>query len=264
MPEGPACLNVGCGRHFSKDWTNTDLTPARGVLKVDLRKPLPWQEGSFDATYSSHVLEHLTPEDGLRVLREQFRVLKPGGVCRVAVPDLEGICREYLKSLETATADPCPEALRNHRWMQLELLDQMVRGVSGGEMRKTLQQGEFNEGFVERRMGDQFAAYYPNSPSYRPARAGKEASGIRRVRKAVRSWITGDGDPRATGEVHRWMYDRLSLRLAMEKAGFSGFSVLPFDKSSIPFWDKYNLDRSPSGNRPRKPDSLYAEALKPV
>jgi len=47
--------------------------------------------GPFDAVYCSHALEHLYPHEVPKALSEFYRVLKPGGVCIVLVPDLEGV-----------------------------------------------------------------------------------------------------------------------------------------------------------------------------
>lgn len=263
LPEGPACLNIGCGRHFSPEWTNVDLVAARGVQACDIRQPLPWPEASFAATYSSHVLEHLTPPAGRALLREQWRVLQPGGICRVVVPDLETICREYLRCLEAADAQPDAAAIMRYRWMLLELLDQLVREQSGGLMRQTLECGAFDEEFVRRRMGDQFAGYYgPAAKPKQPATPGRTLA--RRVKAMWRALRGHSADPRQSGEAHKWMYDRLSLRLLLSELGFVDFAVKRYDESSIPHWAKYNLDKSPEADRPRKPDSLYVEARKPV
>ena len=113
-------LNLGCGAQVVDGWVNVDYalgarlasTPWLGaaVRKLglfrmewdrrihihDLTKPLPWAEGSVDACYSSHTLEHLAREDGHRLAREVFRVLKPGGVLRVVVPDLRAIVQRYV------------------------------------------------------------------------------------------------------------------------------------------------------------------------
>jgi len=66
------------------------------IVIHDLRKPLPFRDGSASAVYSSHVLEHMYFEDGQRLIRECFRVLENGGVLRLVVPDLHSIVREYL------------------------------------------------------------------------------------------------------------------------------------------------------------------------
>lgn len=69
----------------------------RSIFIHDIRKPLPSDSGSVDAIYSSHMIEHLTRDEGERFLRECYRVLRPGGNIRVVVPDLEGVVRKYLE-----------------------------------------------------------------------------------------------------------------------------------------------------------------------
>jgi predicted SAM-dependent methyltransferase len=258
--EGHALLNVGCGSHFFPEWNNLDLIRKGGVTHFDIRQPLPYPDDSFDATYSSHVLEHLPPDEGRRLLCEQFRVLKPGGTCRVVVPDMEGICRAYLQTLDAAWTRGDDAGLRDHRWMTLELLDQLVRSESGGLMRRTLADGDFNRDFVDGRMGEQFQDYYDRDPR------AEETVTIRKVRKSVSRSIKQmfkEGDPRKTGEAHRWMYDRVSLRELSTGVGFAGFAVKTFDDSAIPEWSSCNPDRAEFSDRPRKPDSLFVECAKP-
>jgi predicted SAM-dependent methyltransferase len=60
-----------------------------------VRKRFPLPDASFDLVYSEHMLEHLTYAEGQGCLRECRRVLKPGGVIRVATPSLERIARLY-------------------------------------------------------------------------------------------------------------------------------------------------------------------------
>jgi SAM-dependent methyltransferase len=62
----------------------------------DLRRPFPWDDGSVDCVYSSHALEHLTREEGLFVMHECHRVLRPGGIIRFVVPDLRAFVDRYL------------------------------------------------------------------------------------------------------------------------------------------------------------------------
>ena len=57
----------------------------------------PWPDASAEAIYSSHTLEHLSRDDGARLLRECSRVLAPGGVIRIVVPDLGVILSDYEK-----------------------------------------------------------------------------------------------------------------------------------------------------------------------
>jgi predicted SAM-dependent methyltransferase len=96
-------VDLGCGRVWHPAWLNYDLRPrAPQVRKLDLRRPLPLADRHADAVYHSHVLEHLPRATADRLLRECHRVLKPGGILRVAVPDLEDNARSYLQALEAA------------------------------------------------------------------------------------------------------------------------------------------------------------------
>ncbi|MEM9703666.1 MAG: class I SAM-dependent methyltransferase, partial [Planctomycetota bacterium] len=65
-----------------------DVRTTPGVLAHDLRDPLPFEDGAYDFVYHSHVLEHFRPADVPAFLSECRRVLRPGGVLRVVVPDL--------------------------------------------------------------------------------------------------------------------------------------------------------------------------------
>ena len=274
-PEGRACLNVGCGDAYFSEWTNCDLLPGRQVVGHDLREPLPWGAAVFDAVYSSHVLEHLPPTEGRELLAEQLRVLKPGGVCRVVVPDLEGVCRLYLRRLENASATRDEDSLRRYRWAVVELLDQMVREETGGELRQLLNHGQEDDMQARERFGDAYRGPKGEPVTLESSRSDAKdapmeleadfgAKMARRWAKWKLKLTTGDGqDPRRSGEVHRWMYDRLSLTQLLEEVGFGDCAVKCFDESAIPDWDKYNLDVSRHGNFPRKPDSLYVEGCKP-
>lgn len=101
-------LNLGCGSRYHPEWLNIDLhAVARGVISHDLSRGVPLRDDSCDVVYHSHLLEHLRRSDALFLLRECYRVLKPGGILRVAVPDLEQICLLYLEKLRLASGgDP--------------------------------------------------------------------------------------------------------------------------------------------------------------
>jgi len=91
-------LQLGAGDHPRADWLNTDLhdygRPAE-LVYLDVRKPFPLPDASFDFVYSEHMLEHLTYDEGQRCLRECLRVLRPGGTIRIATPSLERIAGLY-------------------------------------------------------------------------------------------------------------------------------------------------------------------------
>ncbi len=124
MPESLTIkLHLGASNCSVPGWVNTDITPhiwiakipfaasilrflgpvtqeryeqhRRGAFKnlkhMDLTKPLPFADESVSAVFSSHVFEHLFFDEVDRLVGEIQRVLVPGGVCRVVVPDIEKI-----------------------------------------------------------------------------------------------------------------------------------------------------------------------------
>jgi len=95
---GERKLQLGAGEHPRDNWLNTDLHGYRRgdeLVYLDVRKPFPLPDASFDFVYSEHMLEHLTYAEGQRCLRECFRVLRPGGRVRIATPSLERLVRLY-------------------------------------------------------------------------------------------------------------------------------------------------------------------------
>ncbi|NTS66803.1 methyltransferase domain-containing protein [Sphingomonas sp. HHU CXW] len=89
---GHALLQIGSGLNMLPDFDNLDFYFAhRGQAKHighDLRRELPYADNSFEGIYSEHTLEHMYPSEALLVIAEAARVLKPGGVFRVSVPNL--------------------------------------------------------------------------------------------------------------------------------------------------------------------------------
>jgi len=90
-------VNLGCGANAPPGWLNCDIAPARGVhLRMDLRRGIPLQTASVDCIAAIHVLQDLAWDQIAPALDELYRVLKTGGVIRVAVPDLDNAIRAYL------------------------------------------------------------------------------------------------------------------------------------------------------------------------
>jgi SAM-dependent methyltransferase len=120
-------LHLGCFDQPVDGWVNTDITPHiwvsripfaarlfhtvgmmsskrlaqhqagifRQVRYLQLSKRFSYSSNFFAAVFTSHVLEHLYPSTAIHCLRECLRVLQPGGVLRIAVPDLDRLVREY-------------------------------------------------------------------------------------------------------------------------------------------------------------------------
>lgn len=91
------CLHIGCGRFLLKDWLNADIIRYKqGVYYLNAGKPYPFPDGSFDYIYSEHLFEHLALEQGINMLQECFRILKPGGRMRMAMPNFHFLIDLYL------------------------------------------------------------------------------------------------------------------------------------------------------------------------
>jgi len=279
---GLRLLNFGCGSMTHPEWTNVDMAPTLPwVIAHDIRRPFPFAVESYDAVYGSHVLEHIDPELVGSILGECFRILKPGGVLRVAVPDLEIIARTYLQALEQAL-EGNREWQARYDWLMLELYDQCVRTSSGGRMGVYLARGlesRFGE-FVRTRIGvEGFPGVAAGTPAAPPrglvhriiGRLQRDAASLRRLAAEGcvamllgRDAVEGlrQGLFRCSGEVHQWMYDRFSLGRALERAGFQDIAVRAADDSAIPGFPRFGLETI--GGIARKPDSLFMEGRKPV
>lgn len=120
-------LQIGSFDTPIEGWYNTDITPhifvsrvpflpavlhsigllsderyrqhRSGIFKkihyLNAARPFPFQDNSVDAIYSSHMLVNLQRSRSVLCLRECFRVLKPGKILRIAVPDLDRWVKEY-------------------------------------------------------------------------------------------------------------------------------------------------------------------------
>src|ERR687896_138170 len=89
-------LNWGCGGHTLPGWINSDNKEGRGIdLSCDIRDGLPLGADSIDYAASIHALPEVPYTELVPVLAELRRVLKPGGVLRLALPDLIKGVRAY-------------------------------------------------------------------------------------------------------------------------------------------------------------------------
>lgn len=247
LPDGRTMLNVGCGTRMHWGWNNIDfswlgklrrnmafagLLHSVGLLsndrwnrlqKIDpdimihdLRKGIPFPDNSFDVVYHSHVLEHIDREVAVSLPRECRRVLKPGGVLRVVVPDLEATARAYCGALDSLD-NGCSDAEAERERAVNDLLEQMVRSEGAGLCQQ------------------------------RPL--------VRFIERIVR------GDAGKSGELHRWMYDKYSLRRLLQEAEFDNIVQQQAGSSMIEGWNEFYLDIEPDGSV-YKPESLYIEAVK--
>jgi predicted SAM-dependent methyltransferase len=92
----PFRVQLGCGFSALPGWVNIDLLGPRADLYWDLRRGIPYPDNSVDVIFHEHVLEHLPYRIGLPLTIECLRVLKPGGVLRVVVPNPNMVIDDYL------------------------------------------------------------------------------------------------------------------------------------------------------------------------
>jgi predicted SAM-dependent methyltransferase len=91
-------LQLGAGSNSPEGWLSTDILPqSEGVVYLDATKPFPFDDDTFDYVHSEHLIEHISWHEGLFMLQECRRVLRPGGTVRVATPDLEVILGLYKR-----------------------------------------------------------------------------------------------------------------------------------------------------------------------
>lgn len=266
----PDKINLGCGQRFHPDWLNADLRPASpGVQSVDLSRPLPYPDGAFAVVYHSNVLEHVRPGRAEDFMRECARICRTGGVLRVAVPDLEQICRLYLARLEEAIQGKAG-AREERAWMLLELIDQMTRESSGGAMGEWLKKMPPSlETFVFSRIGNEGREFVREHRGSGPAAEAPSNGWWKQLRRKMgrilgsptKQLARAIGEFRLSGEVHHWMYDRFSLKELMESVGFSEIRVMRPEESRIPGWGQFLLEIGPDGSV-HKPDSLILEGIK--
>jgi predicted SAM-dependent methyltransferase len=277
-------LNLGCGKRFCADWTNVDfISTEPEVMSHNLIENIPFSNSSFDVIYHSHFLEHLHKLQAPLFLDECYRVLRPAGVIRVAVPDLEKLMRSYLVVLEQAVSGSI-EAAKNYDWLLIEMFDQMIRNFSGGEMANYLFQENIpGKGFILERLGLEAKALIKIGNDNRQGLTSSDFSlknALRLVNKFIRDsdyrkniflrvllnsvdyQSLKIGQFRQSGEIHQWMYDRYSLANLLMQCGFTGIIQRAASSSYIANWETFNLDTEADGTI-YKPDSLYIEAIKP-
>lgn len=172
----------------------------------------------------------------------------------------------------------------NALWMRMELFDQMTRIASGGKMLEFLKSNPANKQFLIKRCGKEvLPSLLPNKEeinSSSPDKALPFHLKLKQLMKKISdpSWLkemlirtflnNSDyeafqlGRFRQSGELHKHMYDRISIKELLQKIGFVKCTIQSHISSFFPEWEDFNLDNTSQGEA-RKPDSLYIETDKP-
>lgn len=279
-------INLACGPVFidSPVWANFDFVAASGVQQADLLGRLPLSDNSTQLVYSSHFLEHIPKPQVADFLSECLRVLKPGGVLRLVLPDLQNMARTYLQLRDDGKHDKAD-------FLVLEMIDQCVRRQSGGELGKyyrllqeqtkgfAMASGDDNvmHNFIRHRTGEQIGA----SDQSKPAGGwGEGATQFKRLLRAVprrlqRYWIqvvlqalpsafrAQNVSLAGVGEKHHWLWDFHQLQQALEVVGFISVERRSADSSAIADFPFSPLDLDADGKPRKGAESMYIEANKP-
>jgi predicted SAM-dependent methyltransferase len=154
-------INLACGGVFvsGNGWLNFDYSASHPVVqRADLLNSLPLPCNDASLVYSSHFLEHIPVNMVHGFLAECLRILAPGGVLRLVLPDLENLCRAYMAHRESGEHEKAD-------FLVLETIDQCVRRESGGELgafyqqlRSTSEQQQGMISFVHERTGEALLA----------------------------------------------------------------------------------------------------------
>lgn len=91
-------FNLGCGSDIRPGYRNVDFRPGQGIEVVDLSKlPWPFPDQEAEEVLMLDFLEHFPYAKADLLLDEAWRILRPGGVIEVQVPDFEHCARAVIK-----------------------------------------------------------------------------------------------------------------------------------------------------------------------
>lgn len=106
-------IQIGCGTNLLAGWLNTDLKSSNEILFLDAGSKFPIESNCFDFVFSEHLFEHLIVEQQFNFLTESYRILKKGGIMRIATPNLDFLFRIYKNSNEPENIDYVDWAVGN-------------------------------------------------------------------------------------------------------------------------------------------------------
>ena len=233
------------------------------MVQADLLGVLPLADAGMDIVYSSHFIEHVPRDCVLALLRECRRVLRPGGLLRLVVPDLLEMCSRYVQARHSGAH---AEADR----MVLEILDQCVRRRSGGELAafydRVRASGDTGlKRWVYERSGETLAEAGASRLTRRPwpsrLAAGLQRRYIRTLwRLLPRAFREQNVSLAEVGELHAWLYDAHTLGGLLLEAGFKEPQTMAFDRSGSADFPLLKLDATPAAEPRKGRQSLYLEA----
>tara|TARA_B100000989_G_C19455570_1_gene433850 strand:+ start:163 stop:984 length:822 start_codon:yes stop_codon:yes gene_type:complete len=270
-------LNIACGNTLIDNelWTNIDFTSTnKSVKRMNVLSKLPFNNGSFDVIYTSHFVEHIPKEDLSGFYKECFRLLKPGGMIRIVMPDFEFLMKEYFFHIENRDIDKL-------EFVSLLIFDQCVRNNRGGSLQKYLydlglsdddsmkeyvfeligdDSGFISQGSLERNFYKRSFRKIIHNPSL-------ILDALTFFRNYAVSFLFSKGFRKqnisyaSLGEKHMWLYDNFLMSEILKKENYRNISKEKFNTTS---WKEnifINLDEKNS--IPRKgTHQIFIEAYK--
>jgi SAM-dependent methyltransferase len=116
-------LNIGCGDYALPGWVNIDNAADSKADQILSVPPLPYDSANVTEIYAGHFLEHLDRPVAAEFLMECFRVLRPGGVIAILVPDTREVMRRYI------TGDTAQMQFPEGNFLDLRDLDNLCAAV---------------------------------------------------------------------------------------------------------------------------------------
>ena len=94
-------LDVGCGRNIHSEFVNMDHRWHPGIdVCWDITRGIPFSSKVMQGIFTEHCLEHFSLPQAVKLLRECHRILAPGGILRIVVPDGELYLKTYNQQVE--------------------------------------------------------------------------------------------------------------------------------------------------------------------
>jgi len=156
------CLHFGCGLNAPAGWENIDASSSLRIAKLpligeacgktfnfpawqtnntkygDVVRGLSCPKEQYELVFSAHVLEHLSLEDFHSAISNVSLYLKPNGIFRTIVPDLDQYIQEYVslrsdeKTKETASIQFLERSLLGRKSTRATALSRIKQGLSNG------------------------------------------------------------------------------------------------------------------------------------
>ena len=273
-------LNLACGKSYIKqnDWINIDYIPIdNNVVRANLLDELPFEADSIYLVYSSHFLEHIPKSQVVLFLSECFRIIQPGGVIRLVLPDFEKLCSEYLEQLHKGNFEKA-------NFCVTEIVDQCVRQQSGGDLKSLYQHygsnphdnedmiqyikacnGETLEESPDQDNINQKFLNLAKNPNllYKKLTYKLEKFWIHfLVSFLPKNFRQQNVSFANTGERHQWLWDFTQLKHFLELVGFEKVNRYDYKTSQVDNFS-FSLDVDSFGFPRKGWESMYVEAQKP-